>query len=230
MCAPSCRVPTSFTRWPSTSSRVRFQRRWQNLRPAQETCEQCHWPKKFHGAQLKVFTHYANDETKHATTDTNVDQDRRRRTGRGNTGGHSLAHEHRQRNQLRQPAIAEASHSVVHGDKSKYRKGNRLLSAKDADTHAEQVARPRRGAWIAWIVIIGPPIFTSRPDRAVDNALISGRIDSSLPFIKQQAVTALTSTTYKAEPEALSGISSSLSRSTTRENIRTSGKKSREQS
>ena len=30
--------------------------------PAQETCEQCHWPKKFYGGQLKVFTHYANDE------------------------------------------------------------------------------------------------------------------------------------------------------------------------
>jgi hypothetical protein len=33
-----------------------------NLRPAQDTCEQCHWPKKFYGGQLKVFTHYANDE------------------------------------------------------------------------------------------------------------------------------------------------------------------------
>ncbi|MEA2325277.1 MAG: hypothetical protein QOE68_236, partial [Thermoanaerobaculia bacterium] len=35
----------------------------QNLRPAQETCEQCHWPAKFFGAQLKVFNHYAYDET-----------------------------------------------------------------------------------------------------------------------------------------------------------------------
>src|SRR6476659_4609942 len=30
----------------------------ENLRPAQETCEQCHWPAKFFGAQLKVFNHY----------------------------------------------------------------------------------------------------------------------------------------------------------------------------
>jgi nitrate/TMAO reductase-like tetraheme cytochrome c subunit len=35
----------------------------ENLRPARETCEQCHWPEKFFGAQLKVFTHYAYDET-----------------------------------------------------------------------------------------------------------------------------------------------------------------------
>ena len=33
-----------------------------NLRPAQETCEECHWPRRFYGAQLKVFTHYASDE------------------------------------------------------------------------------------------------------------------------------------------------------------------------
>src|SRR6266496_3980972 len=33
-----------------------------NLRPAPETCEQCHWPEKFFGAQLKVFNHYAYDE------------------------------------------------------------------------------------------------------------------------------------------------------------------------
>ena len=33
-----------------------------NLRPAPQTCEQCHWPKKFWGAQLKVFTHYGSDE------------------------------------------------------------------------------------------------------------------------------------------------------------------------
>lgn len=33
-----------------------------DLRPARETCEQCHWPTKFVGDKLKVHTHYANDE------------------------------------------------------------------------------------------------------------------------------------------------------------------------
>src|SRR5664279_2028036 len=33
-----------------------------NLRPAADTCEQCHWPKKFWGEQLKVFTHFGTDE------------------------------------------------------------------------------------------------------------------------------------------------------------------------
>jgi nitrate/TMAO reductase-like tetraheme cytochrome c subunit len=34
-----------------------------NLRPAQDTCEQCHWPAKFFGAQQKTFTHFLSDET-----------------------------------------------------------------------------------------------------------------------------------------------------------------------
>lgn len=34
----------------------------ENLRPARETCEACHWPNKFHGSQERVFTHYLADE------------------------------------------------------------------------------------------------------------------------------------------------------------------------
>jgi len=33
-----------------------------NLRPALETCEQCHWPQKFHGNKLVVKTHFQDDE------------------------------------------------------------------------------------------------------------------------------------------------------------------------
>ncbi|RME25118.1 MAG: hypothetical protein D6806_08455, partial [Deltaproteobacteria bacterium] len=32
------------------------------LRPARDTCEQCHWPAKFHGNRVAFFTHYAEDE------------------------------------------------------------------------------------------------------------------------------------------------------------------------
>ncbi len=35
----------------------------QNLRPAQETCEQCHWPREFVGDLDRTYTSYLNDET-----------------------------------------------------------------------------------------------------------------------------------------------------------------------
>lgn len=33
-----------------------------NLRPAQETCESCHWPKQFYGQKLLTRTYYKTDE------------------------------------------------------------------------------------------------------------------------------------------------------------------------
>jgi hypothetical protein len=32
------------------------------LRPARETCEQCHWPNKHHGDKLRIFARYRTDE------------------------------------------------------------------------------------------------------------------------------------------------------------------------
>ncbi|MDM7917261.1 MAG: cytochrome c3 family protein [Candidatus Eisenbacteria bacterium] len=35
----------------------------ENLRPSRDTCEQCHWPEKFHGDKVQVITHYQEDST-----------------------------------------------------------------------------------------------------------------------------------------------------------------------
>jgi len=34
----------------------------ENLRPARDTCEQCHWPEKFYGKKVKTFYHFSNDD------------------------------------------------------------------------------------------------------------------------------------------------------------------------
>jgi hypothetical protein len=34
----------------------------EHLRPARDTCEQCHWPDKFHGKKIKIFSHFSNDD------------------------------------------------------------------------------------------------------------------------------------------------------------------------
>jgi hypothetical protein len=50
--------------------------------------------------------------------------------------------------------------------------------------------------------------FTA-PDESVDSSLLAGRIDASLPFIKQQAVSVLT-TTYNTTGAAMDGISGGI--------------------
>ncbi len=32
-----------------------------HLRPARDTCQECHWPEKFHGKKVKTFTSFTND-------------------------------------------------------------------------------------------------------------------------------------------------------------------------
>lgn len=34
----------------------------EHLRPARDTCEECHWPEKFHGKRVKTFYTYSNDD------------------------------------------------------------------------------------------------------------------------------------------------------------------------
>ncbi len=36
----------------------------EHLRPAQDTCEACHWPEKFHGKKVKQFVSYTNENQK----------------------------------------------------------------------------------------------------------------------------------------------------------------------
>ena len=33
----------------------------EHLRPSRDTCEECHWPEKFHADKLKIITHYDKD-------------------------------------------------------------------------------------------------------------------------------------------------------------------------
>lgn len=34
----------------------------EHLRPAQDTCEECHWPEKFHGKKVKQFVSFTNED------------------------------------------------------------------------------------------------------------------------------------------------------------------------
>lgn len=37
----------------------------EHLRPAQDTCQECHWPEKFHGKKVKKFIAFTNDDQLH---------------------------------------------------------------------------------------------------------------------------------------------------------------------
>jgi nitrate/TMAO reductase-like tetraheme cytochrome c subunit len=178
-----------------------------NLRPAQDTCEQCHWPKKFYGGQLKVFTHFANDEKN------TVRQIRMLiKTGGGDptTGAPEGIHWHMNIANRIDYVAADEKHQVIPYIHVEDQQGRVTeYFAKDSTLSKDQIAKAPRHRMDCVDCHNRPTHIYVPPDSAVDQSLLGHRLDASLPFIKQEAVTVLTGN-YATTDEALKGIAKGL--------------------
>jgi nitrate/TMAO reductase-like tetraheme cytochrome c subunit len=179
----------------------------ENLRPAQETCEQCHWPSKFFGAQLKVFDHYGYD-------DTNTLHEVRMliKTGGGSpeAGLTSGIHWHMNISNEVTYIATDRQRQVIPWVRVKDREG-KVTEYKTADSKLTeaQIATATKRRMDCVDCHNRPTHIYRSPDRAVDLALLSGKIDRSLPFIKQQAVTVLAAD-YPSTDAAIAAIARNL--------------------
>jgi nitrate/TMAO reductase-like tetraheme cytochrome c subunit len=178
-----------------------------NLRPAQETCEQCHWPKKFYGGQLKVFSHYGSDEKN------TLRQIRMLiKTGGGDpaTGAPEGIHWHMNIGNKIDYVAADDKRQVIPYIHVEDLQG--LVTeyyAKDSSLSKDQIAKSSRHHMDCVDCHNRPTHIYVPPDQSVDQSLLARRIDASLPFIKQESVTVLAAT-YKTNDEALRAIASGL--------------------
>jgi hypothetical protein len=178
-----------------------------NLRPAQDTCEQCHWPEKFFGGQLKTFTHYGYDEQ-------NTVRQRRMliNVGGGSPTTGMVAGIHWHMNIANEVTyISTDDHRQVipwvkikdaKGNVTEYYDRNRPLSSERI-----AAASPRRMDCVD--CHNRPAHVYLPPDVAVDQSFGSGRLDPSLPFLKREAVSLLTRP-YNSTPEAVASIATNL--------------------
>ena len=178
-----------------------------NLRPAQETCEECHWPKKFYGAQLKVFTHFASDEK-----NTPRQIELLIKTGGGDpaTGSPEGIHWHMNiANKVEYVAADEQRQTIAYIHVQDMQGRETEYYATDSKLTKDQIAKAQRHRMDCIDCHNRPTHVYVPPDEAVDQSLLSRKLDASLPFIKQQAVAALTAT-YSNTNEARRGIADSL--------------------
>jgi hypothetical protein len=160
-----------------------------DLRPARETCEECHWPQKFYGAQLVRNPHFRYDEGNTAEQITFLVK-----TGGGSPklGQNAGIHFHMLiENQVTFAASDEKLQHIpwvsvrrMDGSVEEYRSTEEKLSADELAKLPKRVMdcmdchnRPTH---------IYPP-----PEGAVDVAMSSGLISPALPWIKKVAVDAL---------------------------------------
>jgi len=178
-----------------------------NLRPAQDTCEQCHWPEKFFGAQLKVFNHYGYDE-KNTLRQTRM---------LINTGGGSPdkglvtgIHWHMNiANQVNYVSTDDHRQSIP-WVQTKDRNGNVTeYTLKEGQMSAEELAKVPKHRMDCVDCHNRPTHIYVPPDRSVNEAFLGGKLDTSLPYLKLKAVEAL-SRSYASTEDANNAIAATL--------------------
>ena len=188
-----------------------------NLRPAQETCEQCHWPEKFWGAQMKVFNHFGYDEA-------NTPRETRMliKVGGGSptTGPSTGIHWHMN--------IANEITYIATDDK---RQKIEWVQMKDragrvteylmngSKLTPQQIASMPKRRMDCVDCHNRPTHIYQPPDRAVDQSMLANRIDRTLPYIKQKSVELL-SQDYKSTDEAVKAIEAALTKEYAGKNVR----------
>jgi len=178
-----------------------------NLRPASDTCETCHWPKKFYGAQLKVFNHFSSDEK-------NTPRQIRLliKTGGGDpaTGEPEGIHWHMNISNEISYVASDNERQVIPYVYVKDTQGRVTeYFVKDASLNKEQLTKSARHRMDCMDCHNRPSHIYTPPDVSVDRSLAAHRLDITLPFVKQQAVTALTGE-YATTDAAMQGIAKTV--------------------
>jgi len=178
-----------------------------NLRPAQETCEQCHWPEKFFGAQQKTFTHYLADE---ANSPWKIQMLLQVGGGDEALGEASGIHWHMNiAKEIFYIATDEARQvipwvRVVETDG----RATEFVSTEEPPT-PEQLAAGAMRRMDCVDCHNRPSHIFNPPDRMVDRALSQGQVDASLPYVKREGVRLLAAD-YDSQEQAEAAITQGL--------------------
>jgi nitrate/TMAO reductase-like tetraheme cytochrome c subunit len=178
-----------------------------NLRPAQDTCEECHWPKKFYGAQLKVFTHFASDE---ANTPRQIRMLIKTGGGDPATGSPEGIHWHMNiANEITYVSTDEQRQVIpyIHVKDPQGRVTEYFV--KDSPLSKDKIAQSAKRRMDCVDCHNRPTHIYVPPDLAVDQSLLAHRLDATLPFLKQQSVEALTAK-YETTDAAVAGIAKAI--------------------
>jgi c(7)-type cytochrome triheme protein len=174
----------------------------ENLRPAQDVCEQCHWPAKFWGEQLAERVHFSSDEK----------NSRRQvslliKTGGGSVAGVSAGiHYHMNIQNTIWYAAADHRRQVIPWIRVQAPDGK---ITEYVSTEKPLTPEELKKAEIRRMDCVDchnrPSHRYLPPGRALDPSLQEGRISVEIPFIKKVAVEAMVRT-YATAEEADRGI------------------------
>jgi hypothetical protein len=175
-----------------------------NLRPAQDTCEQCHWPEKLSGNLERTYHHFLSDETNTPFTVRMLllvgASDLHPTMGNG-------IHWHINLTNKVEYVASDPQRQVIPWVRVTHADGTTTTYRTPefaGDPRPEQVRR------MDCLDCHNRPAHRFRsPNESVDLALQAGHIDRSLPWVKSNIV-ALLSAPYSSQGEAMQRIGNAL--------------------
>ncbi len=174
-----------------------------NLRPARETCEQCHWPKAFYNKMEKVKNYYLSDEKNTQMTLTlsiNI--------GGGNeeSGVTSGIHWHMNIANEVTYIATDDEREVIPWVKIKSMDGNETIYRSTEKPISKDQINPANMRTMDCIDCHNRPSHIYNPPAtSVNNVMAIGTIDPQLPYIKSISVQALEAN-YSQKDIALDSI------------------------
>jgi hypothetical protein len=177
-----------------------------NMRPARETCEQCHWPEKLHGDRPRTIREYGDDETNSETVT----------TFQVHVGGGSEKlgiatgiHWHMNVSNRIDYVASDPQRQTIPFVRLTGRDGTitDYIAPNSGEASAGQEAWRRMDC----IDCHNQPAhrFEVTPQRAVDNSISAGLLPRTLPFVRREAVAAV-SAEYPDRQSAIGGIEKRL--------------------
>lgn len=176
------------------------------LRPARETCEKCHWPSKFYGSKLVTKINYQKDSAstpKYTTLNLKIDSGYD--TEKGGIHWHISS-----KNLVRYTSLNDERKEMIYvevlqPDGSYKRFRNKYLT----DIPKEEIEEDDIRIMDCVDCHNRATHIYELPEDAVNKRLRKGMIDLSLPFIKREALRAI-STTYTSNDIAERSIKTKL--------------------
>ena len=162
-----------------------------NLRPARSTCEQCHWPEKFHGDKVEIIPSYGDDE-KNTSSPTRLVL----HIGGGLPQFGLGAGIHWHTNPQNEIDFVATDPQRVDIPYVRLKDGSgKVYEFRTPEVTDEQIAAGERRRMDCVDCHNRPTHeFLASPERAVDEALAREAIPATLPFARRETVAALKET------------------------------------
>jgi hypothetical protein len=154
-----------------------------NLRPARETCEQCHWPERFSGDKLVIRTKYADDEKNSPTKDVLLVH-----IG-GRNPDSKLVGIHGRHLGLVSYLAGDAKRQEIPWVSYRHEDGTvSVYASTETPPNADLVAHGERRTMDCMDCHNRPTHTYDIPENAVNREMAAGRISPALPFIHKVAI------------------------------------------